>query len=400
MSVPGADNDWSSNDGVPPITNCRILVVDDDRLIQKLVRTRLEMEGIEHIEVAENGRDGLLKIDSFRPDLVILDVDMPVMDGIEFLRLVRAKPKYADLDVIVSTAIDDTDKRDDLLELGASNVIVKPINHDLLAARVRIHLEHGLMVKSLKTYRQRVAKELASAQKMQLQLLPADARVEEIRSRYGLIVNRHFQPSSELGGDYFDLWPMDEHRFGVLMIDFSGHGISAAINTFRLSTILRGVGSANRTPGEFLSEINKGLAEILSVSEFATALFAIVDVDAGVISYSAAGAPHPIVGRGSPPQLALGDGSGLPLSIDSGTVYENRELEFPKGSFLVLTSDAVTESRDAEGQLLGIEGLCDLIGHVTVDPGNTASLEELLDRFFAHIPVPADDDRTLLWIGR
>ena len=82
------------------------------------------------------------------------------------------------------------------------------------------------------------------------------------------------------------------------------------------------------------------------------------------------------------------------------SVYENRELEFPKGSFLVLTSDAVTESRDAEGQLLGIEGLCDLIGHVTVDPGNTAPLEELLDRFFAHIPVPADDDRTLLWIGR
>jgi len=280
MSNLGAGNEWTSDDGVPPITNCRILVVDDDRLIQKLVWTRLEMEGIEHIEVAENGRDGLLKIDSFRPDLVILDVDMPVMDGIEFLRLIRAKPKYADLDVIVSTAIDDTDKRDDLLELGATNVIVKPINHDLLAARVRIHLEHGLMVKSLKTYRQRVAKELASAQKMQLQLLPADARVEEIRSRYGLIVNRHFQPSSELGGDYFDLWPMDEHRFGVLMIDFSGHGISAAINTFRLSTILRGVSSADRTPGEFLAEINKGLAEILSVSEFATALFAIVDIDA------------------------------------------------------------------------------------------------------------------------
>jgi len=64
MSVPGADNDWSSNDGVPPITNCRILVVDDDRLIQKLVRTRLEMDGIEHIEVAENGRDGLLAMAS------------------------------------------------------------------------------------------------------------------------------------------------------------------------------------------------------------------------------------------------------------------------------------------------------------------------------------------------
>lgn len=114
----------------------RILVVEDDAMIARIVRIKLENSGYE-VQVAGDGGEGLMAIREARPDLVLLDVMMPVMDGYKLLRMLRSVPEYADLPVILLTARGQEREITSGLREGATDYIVKPFSPAELAARVR-----------------------------------------------------------------------------------------------------------------------------------------------------------------------------------------------------------------------------------------------------------------------
>ena len=251
------------------IADCRVLVVEDNALNRRLIAAHLMAAGITNLAFATDGVEGLEKLPEFGPDLVILDIMMPRMDGFQFLEHMRADADFADVPVLVETALEQSEKRNAAFTAGANDLITKPINAVEMIARVRIHLENRLLVENLKDFRARVETELLTARAMQEAMLPTPDLMGDMEERYGLCLDAHFETSSELGGDIWGLHPVDERRVGIFTVDFSGHGVNAALNTFRLHALMGQIGHGGDDPAEYLSAINRQLVHLLPRGQFA-----------------------------------------------------------------------------------------------------------------------------------
>ena len=148
------------------IYDCLILVVDDTEFNRTLITAMLRQAGFRRIQHAVDGIDALQKIGDELPDLVILDIVMPGLDGFEVCRHLRAEPRFSDLPVLVQTALSNTEDRNKAFQLGTTDLITKPIDRNELLARVRIHLENRVLIQDLQLYRARLESELGMAREM------------------------------------------------------------------------------------------------------------------------------------------------------------------------------------------------------------------------------------------
>ena len=379
------------------LADSRVLIVDDTEFNRKSLSLLLVRSGIRNLEFAVDGVDGLAKTDSFRPDLILLDVAMPNMDGLEMCRQVRASPRHGDLPILFQTALDSDEEQVACFKAGGSDFISKPIKPGECISRVRHQLERRKLFLDLTVFRERVEKELRHAHAMQMSLLPEPRRVATIGAAHGLGIASHFETSSELGGDLWSVFELDQHRVGFLIVDFAGHGITAAINTFRLHTLFERIPARELEPAEWLGELNAALKEVLPTGQFATAFYCVLDKRTDVLTFAGAGAPNPILGAGG--QLTLLDSSGMLLGISRRAKYQTQQVALPPGGFLVLYSDALIECRDTEGVAYGQDKVLESVRSVAANrPADPA--EALLQPFFARVPRPLRDDLTLIWIDR
>lgn len=380
------------------LADSRVLIVDDNEFNRKSLAVVVRRAGITEIAFAADGLEGLAMVERFKPDLVLLDVAMPNLDGLEMCRRLRADPAHAELPILFQTALDRDEEQVRCFEAGGSDFISKPIKPGECMARVRHQLERRKLFAELSSFRARVERELKHARAMQLSLLPEPARVTAIGARFGLRIDSHFETSSELGGDLWDVVEIDERRVGFLIVDFAGHGITAAINTFRLHTLAERVPAPRADPAAWLTQLGLALKEVLPVGQFATAFYGVLDTAADTLTFAAAGAPHPILGAPEG-EAELLDSSGLLLGVSRKARYENRTVPWPRGGFLFLYSDALIESRDVGGTSIGQLGLTELVRQGRRDdPAHP--LRVVLGRFFTGVPRPLRDDLTAVWIAR
>jgi len=376
-----------------------ILVVDDEPQIRKLTKRRLEVAGFEKIETAENGADALAKIPIIRPACVILDINMPVMDGLELLKRLRAEAETKDLPVLVVTARDSRDDRNEILRAGASNQISKPIDGAILVERVSGLIERKLLTDQLSQFHERLSHELSQAAQMQEDLMPAAATIQSFETRYGVRLASHFQPSSELGGDTWALQAINDHQFGIMMVDFSGHGVSAALNTVRLNAMMNRMDVCTGSPARYMQTINAEIADMLPLGQYCTMLYALVDINANTLTYAAAAAPPPMFGQRDGGTVLVGDGSGLPVGIRPNTEYQDLVVDFPEGSFLFLYSDALFETELGDAGPLGIDGVTSMVeSHRRVEAEQ--ALGGVILTFNERAPATLPDDLTAVWLSR
>lgn len=374
------------------LSECRILVVEDNQMNRVLVLGFLKATGVIHIEQAVDGLDGLEKVEAFNPDLIILDLMMPRMDGHEFLRRLRADPRHAELPVLVTTALSSVHDRNEVFSLGATDYLEKPINGLELLARVKVHLRNRVMLNSLTRYRDRLSQDLATLRTMQEMLLPQPAQIDALAASHGIAIDSFFEPSLELGGDLWGCRALAGGKLAVFIADFSGHGVTAAVNTFRLKVLLDGMEQAD-DPAAVLGILNRALAGMLPRGQFATMAYAVVDTAADTLTFASAGAPPLIAGdvHGVEPCVSR----GLPLGVAAGAGYANVTVAFPKGRFLVLYSDALIEMPDRHGKVLEEEGAVTLVAGIR---HHTPPLPALLEAFRPNAAL--DDDLTVVWLRR
>jgi len=382
------------------LLSSKILIIDDDEIVCRLISCYLTETGYVNVDQAHDGKAGLEKIRLTTPDLVILDLSMPVMNGEEVLREVRADPAFDEMPIIVETAKDTQESRNEVLRIGATNVISKPIDLDVLLGQVHAHLERKILITSLKAYRVRVREELEAARSMQMELLPLEKDIDRICHRFDVRLDSHFQPSSELAGDWWGTEALGSRRFSVFNVDFTGHGVGAAINTFRLQSVMSRVDPQEMDPAAYLEEINRRLVGLIPRGQFATMLYAICDPKNDKIVYAACGAPSPIFGRMGSSELHVGDSKGLPLGIYGSATYTNHEVSFEPGSFMFLYSDALIETPGKDGPPLEEEGLVDLIGRTVSRAGEQSEMRFILDEFFHRSVSSIPDDLTAIWLQR
>ena len=377
----------------------RVLIVDDSKFNRQILARFVKWAGVHHIEFAADGLEGMEKLASFKPDLIIANMTMPRLSGIEMTQQIRANPDYSDLPILMQPSLNSDQQRVNCFKAGATDILSKPVNPGECIARVRLHLEKLQLIREMRTFRERIESELKLARAMQASLVPDAKKIAKVVDSKGFHIESVFEPSSELGGDFWNIFDYSETAMGVINVDFSGHGINAAINTFRLHTIIERTPCQGRGPGEWLSEVNSALKDVLPMGQFATAFFGIFDRQTEMLTYAGAGSPSPIISRPGG-ELELLDTSGLFMGVSKRTIYADKTVPFPKGSFLFTYSDAmIEETNDEKVPALGEEGLRDMVGRIlaTRPP---VPLRSLMDEFYAgwkHPPL--GDDLTAVWIS-
>ncbi|PWC38254.1 fused response regulator/phosphatase [Azospirillum sp. TSO22-1] len=377
-----------------PIRDCHVLVVDDTDFNRTLIGAILEEAGFTDIGYAKDGFEALEKIAQRTPDLLILDIMMPGMDGFEVCRRLRADHAYADLPVLVQTALSSSDDRNRAFAAGTTDLISKPLDRAELLARVRIHLENRVLIRSLQTYRARVEGELAMAHSMYEHLLPSAALRDGLECSSGVAVRSHTVLSSDMGGDLWGVLRLAEGRFGVFLLDMAGRGVSAALNAFRMHTLIHELSDLAEDPAAFLTELNDRAVRLLELGEHAAVLYGVVDAAAGRFRYAGAAgtAPLLLLPGGAP---VLGDAAGLPVGVAADTRYEARELPFAAGATLMLYSNAVLDALNASAH----ESLEPLVRQALDSAAGDrfAAVTEALERALGEAP---SDDHTLVWLDR
>ena len=383
-------------DLVAPLHDCRILIADSSPFSRKTLTRFLSWFGVTDVVFAKDGRDVLDRVSEVGANLILLDTNLGSLTGIETCRLLRTLPAGRDVPIVLQTMSHSDQTRARCFQAGASDVISKPVNPGELIARLGYHLERRAMIAELKKFRQRIERDLEIARTMQLALIPKPDRVNQIAKQRGLTIHSRFESCDEIGGDFWSLHEIDENRIGILVADFSGHGIAAAINAFRFEALVSRRSKAEQAnPGAMLTNLNSDLCEILQIGQYCTAFYGIIDCRSRILTYASAAQPNPFLG-GENNIITTIDGSGVYLGCWRGEKYENRHLLLEDKGFLFLYSDVLTESSDHIGDFLKEDDLKLLIKNVSNDK---IPLNSLIEHFTASRRGPYHDDLTAIWIS-
>jgi len=377
----------------PDLSQSRVLVMEDNPSNQAVLTRLLNVAGITNIQIAVDGIDGLHKVLSFKPDLIILDITMPRMNGQEVLYHLKATPETKHIPVLVQTASDTREMREKAFSSGATDFITKPINPLEFFARVKVHLENRILIYSLRHQLDQIETEMQNARRMQVDMLPHADHITEVCKNYHIDLAQYFEPSSMLGGDYWQMFPIRGEYLGIYLCDFSGHGVAAALNTFRLHGIIAQMNKRDITsPAKFLQTINDRLFDLLPRGQFATFFFGIYDPKNKTLDYAAAGAPEPFWISGK--KTTLLETAGMPLGIRQKATYESHRIQMKAGDSLMFYSDALTESPSDAGERLGTDGFKKLVEKNIKNKDTSMALHNIMGAFFEFAPPPPPDDVT------
>ncbi|MHC4827556.1 MAG: PP2C family protein-serine/threonine phosphatase [Planctomycetota bacterium] len=365
----------------------RILIVDDDR---GMIRAVERVLGRQHnVVTASTPTEALDLAVSFNPDLAILDIRMPVMNGFELMR--RLGDAHDDLDVIFMTgSVTDTDAHlVRAIQEGAFYFIQKPFERAVLQALVERCLELRRLRQEKHRHVHRLERELEEARLFQISLLPpVEARLA------GVSISARYTACNELGGDLYDYVEADPGRVAVLVADVSGHGASAAMMTGIVKSAFHAAQAEAYEPQAVLNRVADGIREF-EAHRFVTVFCARLQSAAPAIEYANAGHPAAVV-WGAGGEANLLESTGPLISSGFRTLpWESRRVDLAPGDRLLGYTDGITEARSSSGELFGTERV---IRNVTASrKAGQALLDELLlsvDAFSSN--RPRGDDLTLL----
>lgn len=388
------------DDGVAKtVRNSKVMVVDDQEYLRDLVAACLKTGGYENLCFASNGVEALEVAQKERPDLIILDLVMPEKDGFEFCEIYRSDVKNKSVPILVLTSVDNAEERARVFEVGASDVVSKPISSTEIIARTRIHIERSKLFGKLKDYYNQMEEQMIAIQAMQQELLPDQDRVTALTNTPGLSIDSWYEASDLLAGDFWGVKEISEKMFAIYNVDFSGHGALASLNTFRLQSVMESENFDWSDPEEVMMRVNRFLVDAVRTGTFATMIYCVFDLEKNEITYTASGSPYPLLtdhkGEGS---WRLLESKGLPLGVSREATFEVRSCKFEPGNSFMLYSDGLTEAPKPDCPALSDTEL----GEVILAIGNEsaqAMVPGLRRVFFDRLQAPIPDDITVLVVN-
>ena len=382
-----------------PQEAAKILVVDDEPRNVRILQIQLNARGYT-VYTAADGLQALDVVKEEMPDLILLDINMPKMDGFEVVKQVRANEATEFIPIVMITALRDTrENRIKSIEAGADDFIEKPFDSLEVLARVRSLLRIKHYQDTLAKYNARLQEELQMARSIQEILIPQDG-VQELS---GFRVASHCCPEMAVGGDFFDVWEIAPNRLGVFISDVMGHGVSAAFVTVFIKTILAEFQQQiENNPGHLLEILNTRFNDLISsrLFMFATAFCGIIDLDKGEFVCANAGHSFPFLYNAQEKAYhPVGDkntGNGLGIWRDS--VYETTHYPFDQLSRMFLYTDGVYEAKNRKGEEFTVDRLRQLVDAWMEQSAAEfiTSVSEAIDTFTDN--CPKDDDLTLIAI--
>ncbi|MGX9965599.1 PP2C family protein-serine/threonine phosphatase [Roseomonas sp. F4] len=377
-----------------PSEDVAILVVDDSSFNRLVLKRRLAELGYPNVTMAEDGVQGLAALEKARFDIMLLDLEMPNLDGIGVLEQLRAA-RGAAPPVIVISALTEMEKIVRCIELGAEDYLPKSFDPPLLKARLGAVLEKKRLRDLADARLAALEAELESARAAQLSLVPRDF----VAAATGqLSVHAAMVPARQVGGDLYDCLRLDAKHMLFAVADVSGKGAPAGLTMARTLGLMRA--AAKRLapedgapdPGAILAMTNDDLSAENESQTFVTVVLGVIDGTTGAGRIAVAGHDIPLLlGGPLPPRLLEKPRRQPALGVMEGIRYASDPFTLAPGETLFCYSDGVSEAEDDKGGFFGRERLEQALAEAGTEPRQVVDTVLRAVTAFADGAPQADD---------
>ena len=365
-----------------------VLLVDDQPIIGEAIRRMLSGEDALDFHYCRDPGSALTVAADTAPTVVLLDLVMPEINGLEVLRQLRADERFRELPIIVLSTKEEAAVKAEAFALGANDYLVKLPDRVELVARIRHHsrgyialLERNLAFEELRISRAVLAEDLASAARYVRSLLPPPGDLAGIRADW------RFIPSADLGGDAFGYHRLDDDHVAISLLDVCGHGVGAALLSVSALNAVRGESLPNtdfRDPGAVLTALNRAFPMERHNDMFFTMWYGVYDRQRRSLRWA---------GGGHPPALLFQPGLAAnlnPATLDSdnpllgaieGLDFSSREVEVPPESTLYLFSDGAFEITRPDGSMGTLDRFQELLA--SRPGGGETALDSVVEQIMA-----------------
>lgn len=369
----------------------KIVIVDDNKTNLMIVEKILRKAGYNNLLMLSSagGLYQYLQLDSPNPgevpvDLILMDLMMPEIDGMEACRTVLANERFSDLPIIFVTAMGDSNKMAEAMDAGALDYVMKPINKVELLARIRSVLRLKQEKDLRKERDRRIQYELDIARQVQRSMLSGPLQEKDVN------ISAVYRPTFELAGDFYAWYQISPNRYGVILLDMMGHGISSSLVGMYIYSALKDTITGITDPEKVIRELNARMLQLHTpdslMNYYFTAIYFVLDTEKQTIEYVNAG--HPV-------GIAIVDQEVKLLTEGSCALGFFEEIEVTKGVIpyqeaarILLFTDGLSEwleekYEDATDKLIGFLQAKDM-----ADP---AALLHQLQPGWEHVNPPKDD---------
>ncbi|MCK4762336.1 MAG: SpoIIE family protein phosphatase [Candidatus Aminicenantes bacterium] len=342
----------------------KILVVDDEpewaKLIKKIFKKQTRSREWKLI-FAENGREALEKLEK-NPDVevVLLDINMPEMDGLTFLKKLNKMKKPITRKTIIITGYGDMEKIRRAMNEGAFDFLNKPVPFDDLKKTIEKALTQVNIVKeALRKHDELVAlkSELEIASRIQESMLPQ--KFPPFPQQIEFDIYAKMIPAKEVGGDFYDFFFIDQDRLAFVLGDVRGKGIPAALYMAKCCALLKTTAIRVGHPGECLERVNYRLKQENEnfPGLFVTVFYGVLNFRSGILKYSCGGHHAPFLLSNVQGVQQLSQKGGLPLGLSNlGEInfdYEVEKIQLQKGDTILCYTDGVTDAENSNNKHFG-----------------------------------------------
>jgi phosphoserine phosphatase RsbU/P len=383
-----------------PLVSSSILVAEDDRDTRALITRLLEKAGYQVLQ-AEDGEQVFEILEKQTPGLLLLDCQMPRLDGFGVCTRLKANPDYADLPVVFLTALSDPKDKARGFEVGGEDYVTKPIERRELLARIHTRLELAMSRRALRRKASLFeAVSIESADRLndvrtgQASLLSHPAAFPELK------LGVRFQPAHEAGGDFYEIARLSEDDFGLLVSDVSGHDLSVPFITGALKALAATFLNESLTPTEVLSLHNASLLRFLSEERYVTACYARFSRLSMEVEVASAAHP-PALFQSATGETGYIDLAGDVLGMFDPGRYDSKRFPVVPGDRLFLYTDGLIEGyRDADGQYGVVRGM-ERLRKALIERQSmnvTEVVDAVVEELLGECDGMADDDIVLMGI--
>jgi phosphoserine phosphatase RsbU/P len=331
-----------------------LLLVDDDsenvQVVHSILKDRYK------IRVAMSGGKALelAKVEPL-PDLILLDVMMPQMDGYEVCGRLKADQRTRDIPVIFLTGKTEVTDETRGFEVGAVDYIHKPFSPPVVTARVSTQLMLRDAHETVSRQLEAINTELEMARQIQLSILPS-----ETPHLPGLEIEARYLPMSSVAGDFYDFLVIDEKHVGILIADVSGHGLPSALIASMLQTAFAAQAPNASDPARVLSGLNRALCGKFR-SHYVTAAYLFLDIDKSTVNYAGAAHPPLLFWQSKTGHASECVENGLMLGPFPDSRYSAITFPVEESDKIVLITDGIIEATDSSNREFGMERLRQIV---------------------------------------
>lgn len=332
------------------LSDCRVLLVDDARANLDILVEGLKAD--HKLSIALDGETALQIAARMPPDLVLLDIMMPGMDGYEVCRRLRQMPETAEVPIMFLSSLEEVQNKTRGFEAGANDYLTKPFEMLEVKARVKSLLKAKAYSDAVK---EQMASELRVAREIQMGMLPHDFAPFE--QAFGVSFGAVLEPAREVGGDLYGVCAGGPDRLVMFLGDVSGKGIPASMFMVRAISLARLLAHEIAEPERILARLNDELATDNPSGMFVTFLCAVFEPKSGRLAIANAGHCRPVILHdGRPPRWAVKN-LGTALGFEPGLEFERTELTLQEEDALILYTDGVSEAFNRHDECYGTDRL-------------------------------------------